>query len=109
MGTLKQVSFRKITGFENKIQQVNRLVTKIKARGGKVVFVRFPTSKKIWKIDEGRYPKEVYWDTFSKLSIAETVHFKDFDLLSGFDLPDGSHLDQRDKVKFTENLVKVIF
>jgi len=109
LGTLKQVSFREIPEFENKIQQVNQLVSKIKVRGGKVAFVRFPTSKKIWQIDEGRYPKEVYWDAFSELSVAKTVHFKDFDLLSGFDLPDGSHLDQRDKVKFTENLVKVIF
>ena len=109
LGAQKQIVFRKISEFESKIQEVNRLVSKVKERGGEVIFVRFPTSKRIWEIDEGRYPKEVYWDVFSELSVAETVHFKDFEALSGFDLPDGSHLDQKDKVKFTENLAEILF
>ena len=109
LGSVKQVSFKKISGFKAKLLQVNHLVAKIKERGGRVVFVRFPTSKRIWEIDEVRYPKEVYWDVFSELSIARAEHFKDFESLSGFDLPDGSHLDQKNKVEFTENLAKIFF
>ena len=109
MGDLQDISLQKIKGFTDRILHINGLVSSIEKRGGRVIFVRFPTSKKIWEIDEGRYPKEVYWDVFSELSIARTIHFKDFESLSGFNLPDGSHLDQRDKVKFTENLVDIIF
>jgi hypothetical protein len=109
MGDSQDISIRKIRSFNERIVYINELVSRFEERGGRVIFVRFPTSKRIWEIDEGRYPKEVYWDVFAELSIAKAVHFKDYESLSGFDLPDGSHLDQRDKVKFTENLVDVIF
>jgi hypothetical protein len=109
MGDSQDISVQKIKGFKDRIHYINELVSAIEKRGGKVVFVRFPTSKKIWDIDEGRFPKSLYWDVFAELSLAKTLHFKDFESLSGFDLPDGSHLDQKDKVEFTENLAEIIF
>jgi len=109
LGASEDLSLKLIPRFEDNIAYVNHLVSKIMGRGGRVLFIRFPTSKKIWEIDEARYPKKQYWDVFAKKTIARAVHFKDFDILSGFDLPDGSHLDQRDKITFTENLSEIIF
>lgn len=101
--------FRPVPKFEENIEYVNSLVSKIMDRGGRVIFVRFPTGKGVWEIDETRYPKKVYWEKFAELSLSRTVHFEDYESLSDFDLPDGSHLDRADKVEFTQKLSKIIF
>jgi len=108
-GSDHNIQFREIVDFDHKINEVNGLVSKIRSRGGRVIFVRFPSDKGVWNIDKIRYPKSIYWDRFVKKTEAGTVHFKDFKTLSVFDLPDGSHLDKRDKVAFTEALGSIVF
>ncbi len=76
-------------------------VRKIEARGGKVVFVRFPTSGERVAIDENRWPKSVYWDQIGPVTSAETIHYADVPSLRRFECPDMSHLDHRDSPKFT--------
>ncbi len=109
LGEESEAVYRSIPKFEDNIKHVNTLLTKIMSRGGRVVFVRFPTDKQIWEIDDTRYPKKLYWDKFAQLSIARTVHFGDYPSLSGFNLPDGSHLDQSDKKEFTRELSNILF
>lgn len=90
--------------FFNKVKSLENAVNRIQMRGGKVVFIRFPVSGEHWDIDEKYFPKEIYWDLFSRLTDAETIHFKDVKTLSNFDCPDTSHLDFRDKPEFTRQL-----
>lgn len=84
---------------------IGSLVHGIKARGGIVVFVRFPTCDEHWEIDENVYPKRVYWDQLAYLTGAKTIHFRDVPSLAHFDCPDTSHLDYRDSPKFTAALL----
>ena len=86
--------------------EVERMVKKIKERGGKVVFIVLPIGPLFYKITENAYPKKRYWDRFSKRTSAITLHFKDTPALQGFTLPDESHLDYRDTPRFTYLLVK---
>lgn len=79
-------------------------VERIQARGGRVVFVRFPTTGRRWEWDEGRFPRARYWDRFAAQTAAATIHFRDVPALSGFECPDTSHLDQRDAPAFTAAL-----
>lgn len=109
LGSEVEATYRSIPKFDESIDYINTLVSKITERGGRVVFVRFPTDKQVWEIDETRYPKKVYWGRFEQLSVAPTVHFANHPSLSGFDLPDGSHLDRRDKKQFTRQLSSIIF
>ena len=95
--------------FEEDVHYLETLVQRIEKRGGRVVFVRFPTDKGIWQIDEGRLPRTQYWDKLAALTSADTIHFKDYPELSRFDQPDGSHLDYRDAIPFTEALSRIIF
>ena len=94
--------------FAKNIERVERFVDKIQARGGRVVFVRMPTSGNVRKDEESQYPREKYWDYFAKRTRALTIHFKDYPVLSGYTLPDGSHLDYRDAATFTESLSEII-
>jgi len=92
----------------NEAMEIERYVEEIHARGGKVVFVRFPTTDEHWELDEDGYPKAEYWDNFASKTGATTIHFKDFHKLSQFDCPDTSHLDRKDAPYFTEALVNIL-
>jgi hypothetical protein len=87
------------------VSRVERIVRDIQSRGGKVVFVRFPTSGERRTIEETAYPKTQYWDKVARLTSATTVHFEDVPALSGFQCPDMSHLDCRDAPLFTRRLL----
>ena len=91
------------------IQKLEDLVTKIQTRGGKVIFVRFPTSGNCWQMDEEYLPKAKYWDVFAAHTRARTIHFKDYPSLSAFECPDCSHLDYRDAILFTKALVAILY
>lgn len=80
-------------------------VQRIEARGGRVAFVRFPTTGAHWDIDERRYPRLQYWDRLEGQVGAPTVHFRDLPAAAALKCPDGSHLDQRDRPAFTVALL----
>jgi len=81
---------------------------RIEARGGHVVFIRFPTSDEHWDLDERYYPRPLYWDQLAAITGVPTVHFADDPRTSGFTCPDTSHLDQRDAPRFTAGLLDVL-
>ena len=80
-------------------------VAAIEGRGGRVAFVRFPTTGPHWRRDRKTYPRRRFWDRLAALTGAETVHFADVPALSGFECPDTSHLDSRDAPAFTKGLL----
>ena len=57
--------------------EIESFVKKILDRGGKVVFVRLPSSGEHWEIDEKFLPRRQYWDKFAAITSAETIHFQD--------------------------------
>lgn len=93
--------------FQNNLKKIKNNVEKIQKRGGKIVFVRFPTSGGILKLDEQMLPRAQYWDVFVQQIPASFVHFKDHAELQ-YNLPDGSHLDYRQAVPFTKNLARLL-
>ena len=86
---------------------INSLTKKLRKRGARVIFVRFPTSGLVWEIDQARLPKKYCWDQFAKYSIAPTIHFMDYPELQ-YQLADGSHLDKLQKQEFTGSLARII-
>lgn len=82
-------------------------IKKIESRGGKVILVRFPTDKLIWEMDKKRYPRNNFWNEIAKRHIS-SIHFQDYPELSSYTLPDGSHLDYRDKKSFTSALMSIV-
>ena len=122
----KAVSFQEFFNiYQNSIEKINinavnrqrflegikilkKMIDKIQGRGGKVVLVRFPTDKLIWEIDRRLYPKDNYWKVIEQ-NFKKTIHFDDYQALKQFNLPDGSHLDYREKIKFTKALMNMVF
>lgn len=94
--------------FDARVAELNSAVRRIQARGGRVVLVRFPSSKGIWRADEIRYPKAEYWDRLAALTDAAAIHFMDHPGLREHDLPDGVHLDQSQTPAFTAALAGLL-
>ncbi len=88
------------------VMEIAQWVKAIQDRGGRVVIIFFPTSGEHWEIDEKRYPRAQYWDKIHDLTGADTFHFQDIPGMRDFDLPDTSHLDQKDREAFTALLLK---
>ena len=83
-------------------------VQQIRARGGQVVFVRYPTSGVRHAYYEKFYPRELYWDRIGPLTSAMTIHFEDYPELNPGDLPDMSHLDRTQAPAFTNTLLDIL-
>jgi len=90
--------------WEQNIALIQAYFSAIKNRGGNVILVRFPTDKGHWQLDEKFYPRKSYWDLIGRKSNVATLHFNDVKGLNKIDLPDSSHVDQRNTVEFTEIL-----
>ena len=86
--------------------EIRPVVEKITGRGGRVIFIRLPSSGEHWEIDEQFYPRKEYWNYVAELTGARTIHFKDAGGMKDFVCPEGSHLDRRDAPGFTRVLAE---
>ena len=79
-------------------------LNKIVARGGKVVVIRMPTNGPVYAIEQETFPRKLYWDTMAAALDVPTLHFEDAPELTGWDLPDYSHLTHENRDDFTRLL-----
>lgn len=80
----------------------------IRAHGGRVIYVTYPTSGYIRAIDDKRFPRPLFWDRFVAAVDAPHLNFEDVDSLRRFYCPDGSHLDYHARAAFTTALVRAL-
>jgi hypothetical protein len=80
-------------------------VEKLRARGGKIVFVRFPNSGQLKALEDRLSPRAQTWEPLVKSTNAPGIYYEDFPELSGFTCPEWSHLSAGDSVEFTKRLV----
>jgi hypothetical protein len=90
------------------LQEVYEWTKRIETRGGKVIFYQSPTSGAVRDVDAVAHPHAVYWDRFVANSTAAVLDAASDPQLSAFALPDGSHLDFRDKAAYTSALVDAL-
>jgi len=94
--------------WQENIKLLVNYTQKINKRGGKVIIIRFPTDKGHWTLDEKYYPRNQYWDLIATNPQLTTIHFNDVLGLNQFDLPDSSHLDQKNSQAFTKILLNYL-
>lgn len=84
------------------------LLAKFKERGGKVVFVRCPSSGGNRERERKKIPRDGYWDQFLVKTGETGYHFEDYPTLRHFTCPEESHLFTPDAKVFTTELVKIL-
>ena len=82
-----------------------KCVDKIRARGGRIVFVRFPVCGPLKELEDKATPRAQTWEPLIQQTGVPGIYFEDFPELSGFDCPEWSHLSAGDSVEFTKRLV----
>src|SRR5437762_250914 len=63
-------------------------IEKIRARGGKIVFVRFPHSGGLKELEDRDTAREKAWDPLLKMTGPSGIYYSDFPDLSGFNCPE---------------------
>lgn len=87
------------------LEKTKSRVDKIRNRGGKVIFLRLPSTSELRDIENKYTPRADYWDRILKITAAPGIHFEDYAELSGFDCPEWSHLSKQDAAEFTRRLM----
>lgn len=102
--------FHKLQGpeFTKFIERVAKAVAAIRARGGDVIFPRFPTDGQLRAVERELYPRTEYFDRLVREARATGFHFEDHAELQGFECPDGSHIAAHDRERLTRGLAKVL-
>jgi transposase len=90
---------------EARFRDTAAAVNKLRARGGKIVFVRLPASGELKALEDRTTPRSQIWDRVITDTAAPGIYFEDFPELSGFDCPEWSHLSAGDSVEFSKRLV----
>ncbi|MEY2579163.1 MAG: hypothetical protein QOI49_1987 [Verrucomicrobiota bacterium] len=90
---------------EARFRNTKIAIDKLRARGGKIVFVRFPFSGTLKAHEDLATPRAKTWDPLLQLTGAPGIYFENFPELSSFDCPEWSHLSAGDSVEFTKRLV----
>jgi len=90
---------------EARFHDVATAVKKLRARGGKIVFVRFPESGELKKLEDRETPRASIWDRVIKETGAPGIYYEDYPELSGFNCPEWSHLSAGDSVEFSKRLI----
>ena len=80
-------------------------VQSIRARGGRVVFLRLPSGGDLRATEEVFAPRAAVWDRLLRETSAPGICAEDHPELMAFDLPEWSHLDAAGSVGFTRRLV----
>jgi hypothetical protein len=92
-------------------EQIDRsvaAVTKLRARGVRVLFVRPPSTGPYLEFENKVLPRAKTWDVLLARTGAPGIHFEDYPELQGMELPEWSHLTHADANRYTEALVRII-
>ncbi len=92
-------------GIQKRFADTVAATEKIRARGGKIVFVRFPNSGGLKELEDKIIPRQRSWDPLLQMTHAPGIYYSDFPELSGFNCPEWSHLTAGDSVEFSKRLV----
>ena len=91
--------------FEKRFADTKALADKFRARGGRIVFVRFPVSGELKALEAKVTPRAPTWDRLLQETGVAGIHYQDFPELAGFTCPEWSHLSAGDSVEFTKRLL----
>ena len=83
-------------------------VERIELRGGRVIFYTPPVTGSQYRLAEAAYPRHLYWDAVMARYGFNNLLAEDIPEMDGIELPDESHMDRKDKAKYTRILFEAL-
>lgn len=93
---------------EDILARTKEAVETIVARGGRVVFLRFPSRGKVRELEAQFAPRPGFWERILAVSGSPGVHFEDHPALAAYDCPEWSHLTKADARRYTQALLPIL-
>lgn len=90
------------------LNQTRTSINQIRARGGRVVFIRTPSDGPMYAMEKQAFPRSQYWDRLLAHTQTPGIYFADYPALTRFTCPEWSHLTPKDAVGFTQELLPII-
>ena len=90
------------------IRDVKIHTDQITARGGKVVFLRPPSSGPLWKAEQMGFPRDKFWEKILAVTGCKGMHFADYPELNRMNCTEFSHLRQSDTRIYTQKVVEFL-
>ena len=90
------------------LNELTTSISKIRQRGGEVIFIRPPSSGEDWRIENIVNPRPLYYEELLKSTKTQGVHFLDYSETAKLICVDGSHLSPHDAAIYTKHLIKVL-
>ncbi|GAB3317128.1 hypothetical protein GCM10027299_08170 [Larkinella ripae] len=90
------------------LAQTRASIAQIRARGGRVIFIRTPSDGPMYAIEKQLFPRTQYWDRLLAYTQTPGIYFSDYPALARFTCPEWSHLTPQDAVRFTQELLPII-
>ena len=84
------------------------LVSILREKGVDVYFLHLPSSAEVKLIETAFFPRTVFWDVMQDRLGATFIHSDDYPEMSSFMSQDGSHIDSKRIVEFTNVLSNVL-
>lgn len=91
--------------FQARFADTAKHIATIRARGGKIVFLRLPVTGPLLEREEQLAPRVATWDRLVRENNVPAIHFAEHADLRSFDCPEWSHLSADDSIEFTRRLV----
>lgn len=81
---------------------------KFKARGGKLILIRCPSSDGLRAGENHALPRKDFWDDLVKKANVKAYHFEDYEQFKNLKCPEWSHLSAEDARFFTTELAQIM-
>ncbi|HET7000962.1 MAG TPA: hypothetical protein VFI33_06625 [Puia sp.] len=86
-------------------KQYKNSIDKIKARGGKIAFIRPPSTGAVLERENRFYPRDQYWDRLISYTGTTGFYYTDHPEIAHLTCPEQSHLTPDDAIIFTKALI----
>lgn len=93
---------------ERILDEVAGQVRAFRERGGRVVFLRLPSTGLLRELEGKALPRQLYWDELLARTGAPGIHFEDHPELAGFSCPEWSHLSAGDATRYTRAMMPLL-
>jgi len=93
---------------KDRLEKTKTWVEQFRAKGGKVVFIRFPSTGGLYELENKLTPRDPFWEGILQATGCPGIHHEDHESLRGFDCPEWSHLTAEDAEEFTRRLIPLV-
>jgi hypothetical protein len=94
--------------FADLINYVSAVVTILKVKNCRVIFLRLPSGDIVRDLEREMFPYARFWGYMQDKLDAEFIHYEDYPALQGYLSVDGSHIASENSAGFTRALANVI-